>query len=101
MKVAFPFFFLACERGLGTLLAEQRPDLRVGDFANLMVVFDDLSVLIADTTVSGFHESVARLILGADVAVNAGPSVIAIARLGFGRAHGPVLVVAATEGPAY
>jgi hypothetical protein len=47
---------------LGLLLSEQVGDLSVGDFTNLVVVFNEFAVLVADTAASSLHQSITSLV---------------------------------------
>ena len=89
MEVAKGVLPLAAKGGLGDLSVEHRQDLLVRDVAHLMVLVDDLAVLVADAAIAGLHESIAGVVLGANVAVDAGPSIVAVA--GVAGSHGPIL----------
>lgn len=78
MKVAKAGFPLAVESSLGDLAVEHTQDLLIGNIAHLVVLLNHLAVLIADTAISSFHKGVAGIVLGADVAVDTCPSVIAV-----------------------
>lgn len=79
LKVAEGILSLATEGGLGNLSVEHGEDLLVGNVAHLVILVDDLAVLVADAAIARFHESIAGIVLGANVAVDAGPSVVAVA----------------------
>jgi hypothetical protein len=61
------------------LPSKQIGDFLVGDFADLVIVLDELAVLVADTAASRLHQSIAGLVRCADVAVDTGPAFIAFA----------------------
>lgn len=58
---------------------EHTQDFLVGDVTHLVVLLDDIALLVAASTIFGFHERVTGLVLGADVAVDTRPSLIAFA----------------------
>lgn len=73
--------FLAGECHLRDLRLKQLSDLLVCDIAHLVVVLDNLAVLIADAAVLGGSECVADVISRTDIAVDAGPAIVAVACL--------------------
>ena len=79
MKLAGFLFLLASERDLGLLVAQKTRNLLVYDIAYLVVVVDYFAACIADTPLLIGHQSIAGLVRGADVAVDAGPAVVAFA----------------------
>ena len=81
MKVAEACLLVAGERSLRDLAVEHGKDLFVGDATHLVVVLDHFAVLIADTILSSFHQSIASRILSADVAIDTSPALIAVASI--------------------
>jgi hypothetical protein len=79
LKLASSILFLASEGDLRLLVAEQAGNLLVHNVANLVVVFHNLSVLIADTRIPSRHQRIASLVTSADVAVDSGPTFVALA----------------------
>lgn len=79
MEVTSSIVRLAREGDLRSLFAEERRNLLVGDVAYLVVVVDDFAIRVADTAVSRLHQSIASLVLGANVAVNAAPAIVTLA----------------------
>jgi hypothetical protein len=79
LEVARSILPFASESDLWALFPEEGGDLFVRDIADLVVVVDDLAVLVTDTAFAGSHQGVASFVFGANVAVNTGPSLIAVA----------------------
>jgi hypothetical protein len=61
------------------LFAEQVGDLLVRNIARLVVVLDDITALIAYAAVAGLREGITSLVLCANIAVDSGPSFVALA----------------------
>lgn len=61
-----------------TLLPQEAGNLLVGNVADLVVVLDDLAVLVAYSTLPWFHQGIACLVVGANIAVDAGPAFVAL-----------------------
>ena len=85
LKVACSLFFLAGKSNLGSLFTEKVGDFLIGDFANLVVMAHNLSILIADTTFSGLYHGVAGVVLCTNITVDSGPTLVAVARVS--RSH--------------
>lgn len=62
LEIAGLVLLLASECDLWLLLSKQIGDLSVGDFADLIVVFDEFAILVADTAASSVHQSIAGLV---------------------------------------
>ena len=77
MKIAGRILLLAGKCDLRLLPPKQIGDFLVGDSADLIVIFNELAVLVADTAASGFHQSIAGLVRCADIAVDTGPALVA------------------------
>lgn len=90
LKVASAVAGVTRESDLWNLFAEQVSDLLVGDIAHLIIVFEKVAHLVTDASLVGFHESIARPVISAHVAVYALPAFVAVAAVAF--AHGSVLV---------
>lgn len=90
LKVALVGLGVAREGGLGLLVLELVEDLPVGDVAHLVVLLDQLAFLEADATLALGHHGVAGLVRLADIAVDASPAVVAVARVA--ASWGPVPV---------
>ena len=89
MKVADPQLLLARKAGLGNLAFQHGQDLAVRNVAHLVVLLHNFAVLVANTSVAGLHQGVASLVFGTDIAVDAGPSLVAFARIAL--SHRPFL----------
>jgi hypothetical protein len=72
-----PVLCRALECHLRLLIAQETCNLGIRDIAKLVVVVHNLSILIADAAIASFHERIASLVARADVAVDAGPSLVA------------------------
>lgn len=81
LEVALPLLVLAVECDLGDTLAQKVPDSLVGDIAHLEIVVHDFTTLVADSAVFGWHQGVACVVIGADVAVDPGPAFVTVATL--------------------
>jgi hypothetical protein len=81
LELASRIFSFACESDFRLLVAQESGDLLVHDVANLIVLVHDLAVCITDASFVFGHEGVARFVRRTDVAVNAFPAVIAVARV--------------------
>ena len=81
MKVADSRLLLAREAGLGNLAVQHVQDLTVSNIAHLVVLLDDFAILVANTAIARLHQAVASLVFGTDIAVDAGPSLVAFARV--------------------
>lgn len=79
LEIAKACLLFAGEGGLRDLSREHVQDLSVGHVAHLVVLLDGLAILVADTAFRGRHEGVASKVVGADIAVQAGPAVVALA----------------------
>lgn len=79
MEVAFAVGCIAGKRDLGNLFAEQISNLVVGHIAHLVVVLEHVAHFVATPSLLRFHESIAGLVLGADVAIDAFPALVAFA----------------------
>jgi hypothetical protein len=62
LEVASFFFFFAGERNLRRLLSKQVGDLFVSDSADLVVVFHEFAILVADAAALSFHQGITSLI---------------------------------------
>ena len=81
LEVALLGGAVAREGSLGLLVLELVEDLPVGDVAHLVVLVDQLALLEADTALALGHHGIAGLVGLADVAVDAAPAVLALARV--------------------
>lgn len=89
LEVADAGGLVAIKGHLGYATAEHVKDGFVCNIAHLVVVADDIAHLVADTSFVVLHQRVAGLVLGADIAVDACPAIVAGA--GVAAAHGTVL----------
>lgn len=85
LEVALVGLGVAGKGGLGLLVLELVEDLPVGDVTHLEVLLDQLAVLVAHSALAIGHQRVAGVVGLADIAVDAGPTVLALA-LCFGPA---------------
>ena len=92
MKIALLIVRLASESNLRNLVTEEVADGFIGDITHLIIVIDNLATLVAHTPIAGTHQRIAGSIIGADVAVDAGPTLVAVAGM-FGS-YGTVLASA-------
>ncbi len=77
MKIALSSSLGAGEGNLRDPLLKQIPDGHIRHLAHLEVLLDNFAASIADTTFPGFDKGVAGTIVGANVAVDTGPSFVA------------------------
>jgi hypothetical protein len=63
----------------------------VCNIAHLIVLMYDLSVLVANSSFAVWHQCITRLILGANIAVDARPSLFAFAIVAL--SHGPITFI--------
>lgn len=61
------------------LFAEQVGDLLVRNIARLEVMLDDVTALVAYAAVAGLREGITSRVLCANIAVDSGPSFVALA----------------------
>jgi hypothetical protein len=66
-------------------------NILVCNIAHLIVLMYDLSVPVANSSLVVWHQCITRLILGANVAVDARPSLFAFAVVAL--SHGPITVI--------
>lgn len=79
MELAGCILFIAGEGDLRLLVTEQTRDFFIYNIAYLIVVLHDLAVLVADTPIPGWHQCIASLVCGADIAVDSGPALVTVA----------------------
>lgn len=81
LEVAFVRLSIAREGRLRLLVLQLVQDLLVCDVADLEVLLDQLSILVAYATFAFGHHGVAGVIRLAHIAVNARPTIVAPALL--------------------
>ncbi len=83
MKIADTRLLPAGEGCLRYFAIEHGKDLLVRDSAHLMVLLYNLAILITDTTIAGFHQRIACVVLGTDIAVDSSPALVTFASVAF------------------
>jgi hypothetical protein len=79
LEIACPLVLLAGESDLRALFTEEVCDFSVGNFANLVVLAHDLSILITDAAFACLYHCIAGSVLRTDVAVDSCPTLVALA----------------------
>jgi hypothetical protein len=80
LEIASCLLFFAGKCNFRLLLSKQVGNLLVRDFADLIVVFNEFTILVADTSAASLHQGITSLVRCADIAVDASPAFVAIAR---------------------
>lgn len=79
MEIASGVIFVAVESDLWLLSVQNLHDLLVRDITLLVVLMYHLSILITDSPIICWHQSITSLVFGANIAVYAGPAFFAFA----------------------
>tara|TARA_R110002060_G_scaffold28958_2_gene39116 strand:- start:10 stop:309 length:300 start_codon:yes stop_codon:yes gene_type:complete len=79
LEIASRVIFVAVESDLRLLPIQNLHDLLVRDITLLIVLMYHLPVLVTDSPIIRWHQSITSLVFGANIAVYAGPALFAFA----------------------